>query len=69
LVLSNILEFNVDGEEWDDSEENVNLDEVLSPNNEESISKEPLCLGHSSDKHDCTSPRREPKEEVYKVGC
>jgi hypothetical protein len=30
-VLSKILEYNVDKEEWDDSEEDTNLDEVLPP--------------------------------------
>jgi hypothetical protein len=33
-VLSKILELNVDGEEWDDSEEDTNLDEVLPPNDQ-----------------------------------
>jgi hypothetical protein len=71
-VFSKILELNVDEEEWDDSKEDANLDEVLPPNDqandEEFISKEPPYLEHALDEEDCTSPRKEPKEEVYKEG-
>jgi len=34
-VLSKILVLNVYGEEWDDSEEDTNLHEYLSPNDQE----------------------------------
>jgi hypothetical protein len=65
------LELNVEGEEWDDSED-ANLDEVPPPNkqasDEEFISEEPPYLEHALDEEDCTSPRKEPKEEAYEEG-
>jgi hypothetical protein len=54
-VLSKILELNVDEEEWDDSKEDANRDEVLPPNDQEFISEEPPYLEHALDEEDCTS--------------
>jgi hypothetical protein len=71
-VFSKILEYNVEEEEWDDLEEDTNLDEFLPPddqaNNEEFISKEPPYLEHALYEEDFTSPRKEPKEEVFQEG-
>jgi hypothetical protein len=71
-VLSKILEYNIDGEEWDDSEEDTNIDEVLplddQANDEEFIREEPPYLEHALYEDDCTSPRKEPKEDVFQEG-
>jgi hypothetical protein len=69
LVLSKILDLNVDGKEWDDSEEYANLDEFLPPYDQEK-DKEPPYIEHALDENlkNHTSPRKEPKEEVYKEG-
>jgi hypothetical protein len=68
-VLSKILELNVEGEEWDDSED-ANLDEVPPPTNKRRriYYEEPPYLEHALDEEDCTSPRKEPKEEAYEEG-
>jgi hypothetical protein len=61
-VLSKILELNVDGIEWDDSEEDANCDKFLPPNDQEFISEEPPYIEHELDEEDCMSPRKEPNK-------
>jgi hypothetical protein len=69
LVLSKILDLNVDGKEWDDLEVDANLDKFLPPDDQEK-DEEPPYLEHALDENlkNHTSPRKEPKEEVYKEG-
>jgi hypothetical protein len=68
------LEFDIDGEEWDDSEEEQILTkfalQTIKRNDEEFIDEEPPYLEHALDEslEDHTPPRKEPKEEIYEEG-
>jgi hypothetical protein len=68
-VLSKILELNVEGEEWDDSED-ADLDEAPPPNkqasDEEFNNEEPPCLEHALDEEDLHLQGKSPRKKLMK---